>query len=66
MKLEDPSHLGMISLEEDKQMKPQMKRDFMVNAFRKILSHNSIGAFRILVESFIYALLEKMRPESKE
>ncbi|CAA2993598.1 probable alkaline neutral invertase D [Olea europaea subsp. europaea] len=26
MMLEDPSHLGMISLEEDKQMKPQMKR----------------------------------------
>ncbi|XVF73908.1 hypothetical protein PTKIN_Ptkin13bG0018600 [Pterospermum kingtungense] len=26
MMLEDPSHLGMISLEEDKQMKPLMKR----------------------------------------
>ncbi|KAL0314583.1 UNVERIFIED_CONTAM: putative alkaline/neutral invertase B [Sesamum angustifolium] len=26
MMLEDPSHLGMISLEEDKQMKPHMKR----------------------------------------
>lgn len=26
MMLEDPSHLGMISLEEDKQMKPVMKR----------------------------------------
>nr|AFW90589.1 neutral invertase like protein [Solanum tuberosum] len=26
MMLEDPSHLGMISLEEDKQMKPTMKR----------------------------------------
>ena len=26
MMLEDPSHLGMISLEEDKQMKPALKR----------------------------------------
>lgn len=26
MMLEDPSHLGMISLEEDKQMKPVLKR----------------------------------------
>lgn len=26
MMLEDPSHLGMISLEEDKQMKPLIKR----------------------------------------
>lgn len=26
MMLEDPSHLGMISLEEDKQMKPPMKK----------------------------------------
>jgi hypothetical protein len=26
MMLEDPSHLGMISLEEDKQMKPVIKR----------------------------------------
>lgn len=26
MMLEDPSHLGMISLEEDKQLKPVLKR----------------------------------------
>jgi hypothetical protein len=26
MMLEDPSHLGMISLEEDKQMKPVIKK----------------------------------------
>lgn len=26
MMLEDPSHLGMISLEEDRQMKPVLKR----------------------------------------
>ncbi|KAA8546306.1 hypothetical protein F0562_002955 [Nyssa sinensis] len=29
MMLEDPSHLGMISLEEDKQMKPHEEEDFL-------------------------------------
>lgn len=34
MMLEDPSHLGMISLEEDKQMKPVIKRSASWNCWR--------------------------------